>query len=62
MAGFVLMLHRTVFRLAVGDEDNLPPVPSLGPGGVLRPDGEIGLLVILVKLEVELEGVDSIDE
>ena len=55
------MFVLTDFRLAVGDDVNRPPVPIRGPGGVRRPEGDIGRAVRLERLEVELDGVDSIE-
>lgn len=61
-AGFVLILGLCAFRAGVGDEDNRPAVPMRGPGGVRRPEGEIGRAgARLERLEVELEGVDSME-
>lgn len=59
--GLVFMLVLTAFLPAVGEDVILPPVPILGPGGVRRPEGEMGLADTLDRLEVELEGVDNID-
>lgn len=55
------MFVLTGFRPAVGEVVSLPPVPMRGPGGVRRPEGEIGRVVILERLEVELEGVESME-
>lgn len=59
--GLVLMFVLTVFRPVVGDEVSFPPVPMRGPGGVRRPEGDMGLAVKLERLDVELEGVESIE-
>lgn len=55
------MFVLTGFLPAVGEDVSLPPVPILGPGGVRRPEGDIGRAVRLERLEVELEGVESIE-
>lgn len=55
------MFVLTGFRPAVGEDVSLPPVPIRGPGGVRRPEGDIGRAVRLERLEVELEGVESIE-
>lgn len=55
------MFVLTAFRPAVGEDVSLPPVPMRGPGGVRRPEGEIGRAVRLERLEVELEGVESME-
>lgn len=61
-AGFVLMLGLCAFRAGVGDEDSRPAVPMRGPGGVRRPEGEMGRAgARLDRLEVELDGVDNME-
>lgn len=59
--GLVLMFVLTAFLPVVGEDVSLPPVPIRGPGGVRRPDGDIGLVFILERLDVELEGVESME-
>lgn len=55
------MFVLTGFRPAVGEDVSLPPVPMRGPGGVRRPEGDIGRAVRLDRLEVELDGVESME-
>lgn len=59
--GLVFILVLTAFLPAVGEDVILLPVPILGPGGVRRPEGEMGLADTLDRLEVELEGVDNME-
>lgn len=55
------MFVRVAFLVGVGDVPILALVPILGPGGVFLPEGEVGRIDKLDKLEFELDGVESIE-